>query len=339
MPYAASGLSSRNGLPGSSSASIRSRASILPRSVCLVRADSDPPWATRAVRSRSCSTSPAIPAVMPVMLAIINMHRHGKPGTARDTAPKTTGRRVGERRGNDRNTGPEIGAHTMSKTIPLADRIGAGCGAAYVLLILVGNQLSSGSSTDPHPSGAKDLAELAATRTAAQTVGFGLEMLGFLTFVPFLAWLVHSLRQRGGPAPWLAGAAGGFGLLLLAVKMSSAMPIMAGRLDHAELSPTMARVLTDMNGAAFVFTFVPFGMFLALTGAAFLATGFLGRVAGWSGVVIGGLSVLVTFVSQGDPVNTNPLPFLLGLLWLLVIGIRLAWRGERVPVTGSVESS
>ena len=239
--------------------------------------------------------------------------------------------------GNDRMAGPKNGAQTMTKTVPLADRIGAGCGAAYVLLVLVGNQMSSGSSTDPHPSGAKDLAQFAATPTAGQTVGFILELLGFLAFVPFVAWLVHALRQRGGPAPWLGAAAGGFGLLLLAVKMSSAMPIVAGRLDHAELSPTMARVLSDMNGAAFVFTFLPYGMFLALAGAAFLATGFLGRIAGWSGVVIGALMVLATMATHADPINTNVMPFLLGLIWLLVIGIRLAVGGPRVRAAVTAE--
>jgi hypothetical protein len=225
----------------------------------------------------------------------------------------------------------------MSKTVPLADRIGAACGAAYVLLVLVGNQMASGSSTDPHPSGARDLADFAATPTVSQTVGFTLELLGLLAFVPFLAWLVHALRQRGGPAPWLAGAAGGFGLLVLAVKVSSAMPIMAGELDHAELSPQLARVLSDMNGAAFVITFLPYGMFLATTGAAFLLTGFLGRVAGWSGVVIGALVVLATLVAQGDPVDTNVMPFLAGLLWLLVIGVRLAVAGPRVRDTATTE--
>ncbi len=224
----------------------------------------------------------------------------------------------------------------MSKTVPLADRVGAACGAAYILLVVVGNQITSGSSTDPHPSGAKDLADFGATRTPAQAIGFSLEILGFLVFVLFLAWLVHALRLRGGPVPWLAGAAGAFGLIDLAVKMGSAMPMAAGYLDHDQLSPSMARVLTDMNGAAFVFTFLPYGMFLATAGAAFLATGFLGRVAGWTGVVIGALMVLVTLIGQANPVNTNVMPFMAGLLWLLVIGIRLAWRGPR---TASVVAS
>jgi len=227
----------------------------------------------------------------------------------------------------------------MSKTLSLADRIGAACGAAYILLILVGNQLSSGASSDPHPSGAKDLADFAATPSVAQTVGFTMEVTGFLAFMFFLGWLVQALRQRGGAAPWLAGTAGIAGVITLAVKLASAMPIIAGELDHRELTPTLARLLSDMNGAAFVVTFLPYGVFVASAGMAFLATGFLGRVAGWSGVAIGALTVLVTLVSHIDPVNTNVMPFMAGLLWLLVIGIRLAWRGPRTPDTVAVEPS
>ena len=57
IPFAASGLSSRNGLPGSSSRSTRSRTSSLPRSVCFLRAFSLPPWRAAASRARRSSTS------------------------------------------------------------------------------------------------------------------------------------------------------------------------------------------------------------------------------------------------------------------------------------------
>ena len=61
IPNAARGLSSRNGLPGSSSRSIRSRTRSLPRSVCRCRAASLPPRRTTASRSRSSSTSSRSP--------------------------------------------------------------------------------------------------------------------------------------------------------------------------------------------------------------------------------------------------------------------------------------
>jgi len=216
------------------------------------------------------------------------------------------------------------------------DRIGAAAGAAYVLLILIGNQLSSGSSSDPHPSGAKDLADFASSPSVAEKVGFTMELLGFLTFMFFLGWLVHTLRLRGGPAAWLGGAAGAAGIVTLSVKVASAMPIMAGRLDHADMSPATARILTDMNGAAFVITFLTFGTFLVAGGLAILTSGLLGRFAGWSAVVIGALSIVLTVLTQGDPVDTNPMPFLAGLVWLLVVSVRLAWKGPREIAAATV---
>lgn len=209
------------------------------------------------------------------------------------------------------------------------DRFGAATGAAYVLLILVGNQIASGNSTDPHPSGAKDLADFSATRTATDAIGFAMEVLGLLLFVLFLGWFVHALRSRGGTAPWLAGAAGVAGGVTLSVKIASFMPVATGLLDHRELTPTVARVLADMNGAAFVVTFLTFGTFVAAAGAAVLTSGLLGRVAGWFGVAIGVLTVALTLATQANPVDTNPMPFLAGLLWVLVVSVRLAWKGPR----------
>lgn len=209
------------------------------------------------------------------------------------------------------------------------DRIGAAAGAAYVLLILVGNQLSSGSSSDPHPSGAKDLADLASSPSVTERIGFTMEFLGFLAFMFFLGWLVHALRLRGGPAAWLGGTAGVAGIVTLSVKVASAMPVAAGRLDHAGMSPATARILTDMNSAAFVITFLTFGTFLLAGGLAILTSGLLGRFAGWSAVVIGALSIVLTVLTQADPVDTNPMPFLAGLVWVLVVSVRLAWKGPR----------
>lgn len=209
------------------------------------------------------------------------------------------------------------------------DRFGALCGPAYILLVLVGNQLGSGGGQDPHPSGAKDLADFSSNPSAAQAAGFTMEVVGFLAFMFFLGWLVDTLRRRASAAPWLADTVGVAGVIMLAVKIASAMPLLAGRLDHAELSAGAARVLTDMNNAAFVLTFLPFGVFVAATGAAILTTRLLGKVAGWTGVVIGSLTVAATLATRIDPVNTNVMPFLAALLWVLVIGVRLAWKGPR----------
>jgi hypothetical protein len=123
-------------------------------------------------------------------------------------------------------------------------------------------------------------------------------------------------------------------LLLTSLLWGASLDLTAGMLDHDELSATQARLLTDMNGAAFVVTFLTFGTFLLASGLAILAGGALGRVAGWSAVLIGGACVTVTTLSGIDPVTTNPVPFLLGLLWVLATGIRLAVRPPRhAPVS------
>src|SRR4051812_39335016 len=71
--YPASGESSRNGEPGSSRRSTRSRTSILPRSVCRARARSSPPRRTSASRSRSSAASSARPGACPVRSSAVSV--------------------------------------------------------------------------------------------------------------------------------------------------------------------------------------------------------------------------------------------------------------------------
>jgi hypothetical protein len=211
----------------------------------------------------------------------------------------------------------------------VGDRLGALSGAAYVLLILIGNQVAAGNQQDPHPSGAADLADFAAAAhpTATRALGETMEILGLLVLPFFLGWLAHRFAERG--AGWLGTVAALAGGITLAVKIASFMPMGAGILNANELDPTTARVLSDMNSEAFVVTFLTFGVFLAAAGLGILASGLLGRVAGWFGVVIGVLCVGLTVLTRVDPLNTNPMPFLAGLLWLLVVSVRLGVWGPR----------
>src|SRR3954465_14462526 len=78
------------------------------------------------------------------------------------------------------------------------DRIGAALGAAFVVLIFVGNAMNTaGTDQSAHPSGAqvlKDVAHQHASATAS--VGFILEILGFVAFFGFLGYLADALRRR-----------------------------------------------------------------------------------------------------------------------------------------------
>lgn len=216
----------------------------------------------------------------------------------------------------------------------IADRCGAAAGAAYIVLINVGNQLGNGNSQDPHPSGRTDLANFSGTPTAAQQVGFTMEVLGFVAFMFFLGWLVTALRARGGSWSWLPTVAGVGGIVTLAVKLGSAAPILTGELDHGQLSPVLARVLSDMNGSSFVVTFLPFAVYVLAAGASMLATGFAGRVAGWAGVVVGTAGLVVPLATRLDPVDTNVVPFLLAMLWTLAVSVRLTVWGPKASRAG-----
>jgi hypothetical protein len=215
----------------------------------------------------------------------------------------------------------------------LPDRIGAACGSVYIVLILVGNQMSSdsgaGGQNDPHPTGAADLAMFSGHPGVADKVGFALEALGFVAFMFFLGWLVSTLRGRGGSWSWLSSVAGIGGTLALAIKLGSFLPMLAGVADHSDLTPGLARVLFDMNSAGFVLFTFPYAVFMVGAAGALLASGYVGKVLGISGIVIGVAGVLIQLPTQFDPVYGNVLPWILGMLWTLVLGIRLAWKGPR----------
>ena len=84
------------------------------------------------------------------------------------------------------------------------DRIGAVTGAAFVVLILVGNQMATaGSAQAARPTGEQVLRDAAhQVSSASVTVGVVLEVLGFAAFLGFLGYLADVLRRTAG-----AGAA------------------------------------------------------------------------------------------------------------------------------------
>lgn len=209
------------------------------------------------------------------------------------------------------------------------DRIGAASGAAYVALILVGNGIATGNgqqSNDPTGQQVLQYADQAAHSSVA-AVGQAMEVLGFVALAFFIAWLVPTLRRAGGPAPWLSNVVLLGGVGTLAVKIATIAPEAAIDAGRQTLDPGIAKALYDISGAGFVVSFIPFAILMLGLGGAVLTTGILGRFAGWSAIVLGvaGLAVVVTAQS----LDANPMPFMLGLLWLLVVSVRLAWRGPR----------
>lgn len=207
----------------------------------------------------------------------------------------------------------------------LLDRLAAGCGALTVLLVIVGGDVL-GTPPGPqlaHPTGQQSLDHLnwVADNPSAQ-LGIVLELLGFVLMIVFISYLSTLFRDAG----WLATAALAGGLLEVGIKLASGAPVFAAYVLRGEIGPGTARMLIDMNGAAFVISWLPLGLFVACAAGAGMRVGELGRVLGWGGVVVGVVTVVVTAATGVHVLSAIFVPMLLCILWTLVVSLRLAFQ-------------
>ena len=215
------------------------------------------------------------------------------------------------------------------------DRLGAVTGAAFVILILVGNQMATaGSSQSAHPTGEQVLRDAARqVSSASVTAGVALEVLGFAAFLVFLGYLADVLRRAAGGQRGSIAAGAGIvsGAVMVAVKLGSAVPVVTLWVDHSTISPQLALVLNDLGSVAFVISWLPFAIFVAAASAALHRAGLVGRPTACCGFVLGAAGLVLSIIGIHDPISANPLAFVLGLLWLLAVSARLAIR----PGTGA----
>ncbi|MET0915616.1 MAG: hypothetical protein ABWY81_05395 [Jiangellaceae bacterium] len=207
----------------------------------------------------------------------------------------------------------------------LSDRLAASCGALTVLLVIVGGDVL-GTPPGPqaaHPTGQQNLDHLkwVAGNPSAQ-LGIVLELLGFTLMIVFVSYLATRFRDAG----WLATAALAGGLLEVGIKLSSGAPVFAAYMLRDEISPETARMLVDMNGAAFVISWLPLGLFVACAAGAGMSVGDLGRVLGWGGIVVGVVTVVVSAATGVHVLSAVFVPMLLCILWTLVVSLRLAFQ-------------
>lgn len=206
-----------------------------------------------------------------------------------------------------------------------SQRLALASGAIYVLAILIGNGLYEAGKSGAE-DGAGVLADLQRTAGPVPTFGLALELLGFTAFLAFLGALYRTIRRAEGPGGWLAATAVGAGLVTVAVKLGSVAPLMAANLRADELSPDIARTLNDLGGAAWVLSGYTSGIFVAAAAAAALTTRLLPRWLAFSGVVVGVLTIAAGTAGVVDPGGYVPIPYLLGLLWVLAVSAMLAVR-------------
>lgn len=201
-------------------------------------------------------------------------------------------------------------------------RLGGAAAIAFVVLALAGNSLTGGgvaSQADPDAYAAEVVRR---TADSAWRAGIALELLAFLALVVFAAALARRIRLVE-PAQSYAGdlvLAGG--VLLVAVKLASGSALYAADMRSDDISGELARLLNDLNGAAFVLSFVPLALLLGAAAVSALAHGALPRGLGWTGAPIAA-SLVAAAATGADAV---PIPFLLALVWLLAAGVVMVRR-------------
>jgi hypothetical protein len=185
---------------------------------------------------------------------------------------------------------------------------------------LVGNGLYAG----PGSSGEAILAEAREGLPTIAYVAYTLEVLGFAALAVLFAWLVVFLFER---APVAAVATGITGSAMLAVKVSSAAPMMTVYSMPDTLDPMTAEALISMNDQSFVVSGFLMSVAFLAAGVGLLATEFP-RWLSWWAAVAGGLGVVAGVVGVVRPEAYVPIPFLLLLVWMIAVALTAVMRPD-----------
>ncbi|WP_354498047.1 hypothetical protein [Mycetocola sp. 2940] len=214
------------------------------------------------------------------------------------------------------------------------DRVGALSGAAYVILANVGNTLGQDASLSESATGEEVLESYARLADdVGRQLGLSIEMLGLATWMIFVGYVYSRTRGAG----WLAPAALVAGTISIAVKFASFAPVISIYLLRGDMEPGTASMLANLNLVSFMIDTLPAGLFVACGAAAAMASGALGRVLGWAGVVCGviaaGAAVVIGIRIEGSFAPS----FLLVMVWVFAVSIRWGFARSRAKaaVTGA----
>jgi hypothetical protein len=91
-----------------------------------------------------------------------------------------------------------------------------------------------------------------------------------------------------------------------------------------ELSPEMDQTLDDIGAVGFKMTFFTFGLLLVVAAASLLRSRLTARWIGFTGFILGVASMATVNLDLDSDASVPP--FLLSLLWVIVLSIALVVR-------------
>jgi hypothetical protein len=214
------------------------------------------------------------------------------------------------------------------------DRVGAFSGAAWFVLGNIGNTLGQDASLSENPTGREILDSYGRLAgDALRQIGMGVELLGVVAWVIFVAYVYSRTRAAG----WLGIAALVGGTISIAVKFASFAPWITPYLLRDDMTPETARMFTTLNLVSFMIDILPAGIFVACGAAAAMITHSLGRVLGWAGVVVGAVNVVAAIVVGPRIEGVFSPTFLLAIVWILVVSLRWGFARNRTKVVVTAE--
>jgi hypothetical protein len=190
-----------------------------------------------------------------------------------------------------------------------SDMLCGATGAAFAVLVLVGNAIYT-EGGDP-------------------TLGYGIELLGYVALAVFAAWIAATFDPAARLASMLAVIGG---VAMLALKFAGWAAVLAS--SDARLSSDVTAGLVEIDEQAFVIAWLPFGLLMVGMSVAALQADRLPRPMAWSGVVLGIACMVAVPFSVTEPFV---LPWMISLLWLLVASTLLARGSRRNEQPWSVE--
>ena len=217
------------------------------------------------------------------------------------------------------------------------DRVGALSGTVYVILANFGSALIGESSSGAESPGQRILDEQQRYAENPWTgVAFALVILALMALMMFVGYLCSRVRDAG----WLATTALIGGTAALIANFLSVSLLIAVFVLRDDLSPELARALQDVDGAGHLVQLLPLGVFALFASAAALVTRTLGRVLSWAGIAVGATSIVV-LASTGLPADEEFFiwPFLLVLLWMVVLSLRFGFARNRTATPSAVAAT
>jgi hypothetical protein len=189
---------------------------------------------------------------------------------------------------------------------PMIPRVGAACGAAFAIVLVVAN----GNGSQPF-SGLRAIVGIAALTLA----------------IPFLAYLTSVLRHAEGADGWLSRTALAAGITGITLKLGSGAPELAMYRAHLATGTPLHGAIDAIAGGATVLSLYPLAVFCAATAiVAFRARALPRWLAAGAAVTAAALAVNGAFLA------TDFVPaLLLFALWTLLASVHLLRRTWHSP--------